>query len=56
MYYYMNKECGNLVTWDEMWEEANELGYDDMTDPTSCEYGNWQLHYIATGYQVRADA
>lgn len=44
-FYYMNKECGNLVTWEEMWEEAEELGYDDMCDPYSCEYGNWTLHY-----------
>lgn len=43
--YYQNIECGNLVTWSEMWEEAEELGYDDMTDPCSCEYGNWRLHY-----------
>ena len=43
--WYENIECGNLVTWDEMWEEAEELGYDDMTDPCSCEYGNWRLHY-----------
>lgn len=43
--WYENKECGNLVTWDEMWAEAEELGYDDMTDPCSCEYGNWELHY-----------
>lgn len=51
-YYYMNKECGNLVTWEEMWEEAEELGYDDMCDPCSCEYGNWQLHYECTLYKV----
>lgn len=51
IYYYQNKECGNLVTWDEMWEEAEQLGYDDIIDPCSCEYGSWQLHYTITSYK-----
>lgn len=43
---YMNREYGNMVTWEEMWMEANEYGYDDMTDPTSVEYGHWSLYYV----------
>jgi len=52
-YYYMNRECGNLVTAAELWQEAEELGYDDITDPCSCEYGNWELHYSLTNYACR---
>lgn len=51
-YYYMNIECGNLVTADEIYEDALENGYDDITDPTSCEYGNYKLHYSKTNYPV----
>lgn len=51
-FYYENIECGNLVTWEEMWEEASALDYDDMTDPCSVEYGNWRLHYVKTNYRV----
>lgn len=50
--YYENIECGNLVTWDEMWKEAEELGYDDIIDPCSCEYGNWSLHYKQTSLRA----
>ena len=53
MYYYENIECGNLVTWEEMWEEADELGYEDITDPTSVEYGNWYIHYRKTNYRAQ---
>lgn len=52
MYYYMNKEHGYLVTDTELWNDAEENGYDDMCDPCSCEYGNWQLHYELTQYRV----
>lgn len=51
-FYYMNLEMGNLVTWEEMWEEARELGYEDITDPTSVLYGEWSEHYSLTNYQV----
>lgn len=43
--YYMNKEHGNLVTYAELWQDAEENGYDDITDPCSVEYLNWALHY-----------
>lgn len=43
--YYMNKEYGNLVTLDQLFEDAEECGYDDITDPTSVEYLNFSLYY-----------
>ena len=52
MYYYMNKEHGYLVTVAEIMTDADECGYDDITDPTSCEYLNWRLHYELTNYKV----
>ena len=52
MYYYMNKEHGNLVTWDELWLDAEENEYDDIIDPCSVEYGNWWIHYSKTNYPV----
>lgn len=48
--YYMNKECGNLVTEEELYLDAMENGYDDIIDPCSCEYGNYSLHYSLTRY------
>ena len=50
MYYYMNKDNGNLVTPFELIDDAEECGYDDILDPCSVEYGNWKLHYSITNY------
>lgn len=50
--YYMNKEYGNLITVDELWDDAEECGYDDITDPCSVEYLNFSLHYSHTNYIV----
>lgn len=52
-YYYMNKEHGNLVTIDELYNDAIECEYDDITDPTSVEYLNYSLHYSQTKYAVK---
>lgn len=52
--YYMNKECGNLVTREELYYDAMENGYDDITDQCSCEYGNYALHYTLTRYTYEA--
>lgn len=49
-YYYINKEHGNLVTEEELFDDAIESGYDDITDPCSVEYNNWTLHYSKTKY------
>lgn len=51
-YYFMNKEHGNLVRECEIWADAIENEYDDITDPCSCEYGNIALHYSLTKYVV----
>lgn len=51
-HYYMNKEYGHLLTVDELYNDAIEFGYDDITDPTSVEYLNYSLHYSPTNYAV----
>ena len=51
-YYYMNKEQGNLLLENELYNDAIENGYDDITDPTSVEYLNYSLHYSLTNYAV----
>lgn len=48
MYYWMNKEHGYLVTETELYRDAEEMEYDDITDPCSCEYRNFSLHYSKT--------
>lgn len=47
-FYYMNKEHGYLVPGYELHKDAIEMEYDDITDPTSVEYGNYELHYTKT--------
>ena len=39
-YYYFNYECGNLVTLEEMLEEAAEL-YDCGDDTNACELAEY---------------
>ena len=51
-HYYMNKEYGHLLTADELYNDAIEFEYDDITDPTSVEYLNYSLHYSPTNYAV----
>lgn len=48
MYYWMNKEHGYLVTEDELYADAELMEYDDVTDPCSCEYRNFNLYYTKT--------
>jgi len=52
MYYYQHKEYGHLVTEDELFADAESLGYDDVTDPCSVEYGNFGLYYTLTNIKV----
>ena len=49
-HYWMSKENGNLLKWDEILQDAEENGYDDITDPTSVEYLHIELHYTRTEY------
>ena len=52
MYYWMHKEYGHLVTEKELFNDAVELGYDDITDPCSVEYLNFELYYVKTNLRV----
>lgn len=52
MYYWMHKEYGHIVPENKLFNDACELGYDDVTDPTSCEYGNYELYYTKTKLRV----
>lgn len=47
-YYWMHKEHGYVVAEDKLFEDAEVMGYDDITDPTSCEYLNFDLYYVKT--------
>ena len=51
--YWASKENGYLVPETELWKDAEEMGYDDITDPTSCEYGNFNLYYQPTTLKVK---
>lgn len=51
-YYWMHKEYGHLVPETELYKDAEELGYDDITDPCSVEYGNFNLYYEKTNMVV----
>lgn len=52
MKYYINKEHGYLVRPQDLFCDAIENEYDDITDPTSVEYLNYSLHYSHTNYTV----
>ena len=47
-YFWMNKEHGYIIPETELYSDAEEMGYDDITDPTSCEYLNYTLYYEQT--------
>jgi hypothetical protein len=51
--YWESKEHGYLVPETELWEDAEQMGYDDIVDPTSCEYGNFKLYYQPTAFVVK---
>ena len=48
--YWMNKEHGYLISERELFEDAETMGYEDITDPTSVEYNNFSLYYCKTHY------
>ena len=47
-YYWMHKEHGYLVPETRLFEDAIAMELDDITDPTSCEYLNFNLYYVKT--------
>ena len=51
-YYWMHKEYGHLIPEHLLYNDAEELGYDDITDPCSVEYGNFNLYYEKTNMTV----
>lgn len=51
-YYWMNKEHGHLIPETELMQDACELEYDDITDPCSVEYLNFNLYYTKTTIPV----
>ena len=50
--YWMHKEYGHLVPETRLYEDACELELDDITDPTSVEYLNFNLYYEKTNMIV----
>ena len=50
--YWMHKEYGHIVPESQLFIDAEELGYDDITDPTSVEYLNFNLYYTKTNMLV----
>ena len=53
VYYWMHKEYGHIVPETELFKDAEELGLDDITDPCSCEYLNYELYYAKTTMVVQ---
>ena len=51
-YYYMHKEYGHLVPETELMQDAIDLQLDDITDPLSVEYLNFDLYYEKTDWRV----
>ena len=51
-YYWMHKEHGYLIPESELYNDAVAMEYDDITDPTSVEYRNFNLYYVKTNLVV----
>lgn len=51
-YYWMHKEYGYLIPENELYNDAVAMEYDDITDPTSVEYRNFNLYYLKTNFVV----
>lgn len=51
-YYWMNKEHGYLVKEGDMYDDAVDCGYDEITDPMSMEWQNYKLRYIKMHYLI----
>jgi hypothetical protein len=52
-YFWMHKENGYLVRESGLFDDAMLNGYDDVTDPCSVEYGNYELYYEKTNMAVK---
>ena len=51
-YYWMHKEYGYIIPENELYNDAIAMEYDDITDPTSVEYRNFNLYYVKTNLVV----
>lgn len=51
-YYWQHKEYGHIVSESQLMEDADSLELDDITDPTSVEYRNFNLYYMKTKLRV----
>jgi len=45
IYYWMNKMFGYIIPETQLKEDAFDQGYEDILDPCSADYGNFNLHY-----------
>ena len=45
IYYRMNKMFGYIIPETQLKEDALDQGYEDILDPRSAEYDNFNLHY-----------
>ncbi len=45
IYYWMSKMFGYIIPETQLKEDALDQGYEDILDPCSVEYGNFNLHY-----------
>ena len=45
IYYWMNKMFGYIIPETQLKEDALDQEYEDILDPCSVEYGNFNLHY-----------
>ena len=52
-YYWMHREYGHIVPESDLFLDAEDLGYDDITDPCSVEYLNFELYYEKTSMLVK---
>lgn len=53
IYYWMHKENGYLIPETQLFSDAIENEYDDITDPCSVEYRNFNLYYEKTNIVVK---
>ena len=44
-YYWMNKMFDYIIPETQLKKDALDQGYEDILDPCSVEYGNFNLHY-----------
>ena len=45
IYYWINKMFGYIIPETQLKEDALDQGYEDILDPCSVEYGNFNLYY-----------